>query len=325
MLTNLSLCIVVPCYNEAEILDQSNKQLLEVLDGLIKDNLISENSKILYVDDGSNDATYSMIKSYYLTYSNKIIGIKLSKNQGHQNAVYSGLMYAKEYFDIIISIDADLQDDLNVIKSFVLKYNEGYEIIYGVRKNRTTDSFFKRNTALMFYKLMNIMGVELIYNHADYRLMSKRALFALSEFKESNLFLRGIIPLLGYKSTNVYYNRLDRIAGESKYTLSKMFNLAFDGITSFSVKPIRFISGIGCLVTIAGLLYMIYAIIQKFTNNTTSGWTSVVISIWIIGGFQIIAIGLIGEYIGKIYKEVKHRPKYLIDEILDKHQTTVNN
>ena len=319
MLNNYKLCIVVPCYNESEILEESNQQLLQVLNNLIKDNLISEDSKILYVDDGSNDTTYSMIKHYQYNNSNKILGLKLSRNQGHQNAVYAGLMYAKEHFDITVSVDADLQDDLSIIREFVLKHHDGYDIVYGVRKRRTSDGFFKRNTALAFYKLMAIMGVELIYNHADYRLMSNRALCSLAEFQEVNLFLRGIIPLLGYNATSVYYNRLDRKAGDSKYTISKMFNLAFDGITSFSIRPIRFIGSIGIMVTMTGILYMIYAIIQKLTNHTTTGWTSVIISIWIIGGFQITAIGLIGEDIGRIYKEVKHRPKYFIEQILDEH------
>lgn len=310
------LCIVVPCYNEEEVIDETNRQLLNLVNQLVEADLVSPTSAIMYVDDGSADTTWQKLQTLSTNYSKQIICVKLSRNCGHQNALYAGLMEAKKDFDITISIDADLQDDLGVIEKFITSYNMGHDIVYGVRRERTSDSFFKRTTALLFYKLMNKLGVDVIYNHADYRLMSKRALGSLSEFKESNLFLRGIIPQLGYKTAMVYYDRLERLAGESKYNLSKMFTLAFNGITSFSVKPIRLITITGGCITGLGMFYLAYIIFEKLLGHTVSGWTSMIISIWILGGFQIISIGLIGEYIGRIYTETKRRPKYIIENVL---------
>lgn len=314
------LTMVVPCYNEQEVLPETIKRLTLVLNDLIRKDLICKQSRILFVDDGSRDATWQLIEDHNKT-NNFVTGLKLSKNAGHQNALLAGLMKAKMISDCVISIDADLQDDLNVIKEFISQYKDGYDIVYGVRKSRTTDTFFKRFSAQGFYKLLNTMGVNVIYNHADYRLMSKRVLDHLSEFKETNLFLRGLIPLVGFKSTEVYYDRNERFAGESKYPLKKMLAFAFDGITSFSVTPIRLISGIGLLMFASSLLIGIYVIMNKLLGYTVTGWSSLMISIWFIGGIHLVALGLIGEYVGKIYKEVKGRPKYIIETDLG----SVNN
>jgi polyisoprenyl-phosphate glycosyltransferase len=306
------LTIVIPCYNEEDMLPETFICLSELLEELIDSKLVSKQSKLLFVDDGSKDKTWSLI--YKAGLSNPFIkGLKLSKNVGHQNALLAGLFTAKEHSECIVSIDADLQDDVNVIKEFVQKFSEGYEIVYGVRRERSTDTFFKRNTALGFYKVMHKMGVELVYNHADFRLMSKRAVEELEKFEETNLFLRGIVPLIGFQSTEVFYDRKERFAGETKYPLRKMLSFALDGITSFSVTPIRFISLIGFLSFFISLLFGGYFLLLKFTGNTTTGWTSLITSIWLIGGLQLIGIGLIGEYVGKIYKEAKRRPKYIVD------------
>ncbi len=306
------LTIVVPCYNEEEMLPETFICLGDFLEDMISSKLISEQSKLLFVDDGSKDKTWTLI--YKAGLSNPLIkGLKLSKNVGHQNALLAGLFTAKEHSDCMVSIDADLQDDVNVIKEFIQKYTEGYEIVYGVRRERSTDTFFKRNTALGFYRLMQKMGVDLIYNHADFRLMSKRAVEELEKFGETNLFLRGIVPLIGFQSTEVFYNRKERFAGETKYPLRKMLSFALDGITSFSVTPIRFISLVGFLSFFISLLFGCYFLLLKFTGNTTTGWTSLITSIWLIGGLQLIGVGLIGEYVGKIYKEAKRRPKYIVD------------
>lgn len=311
-----NLTIVVPCYNEEEVLPETIGRLSEVLNNLIAQGLISNESNILFVDDGSKDKTWMLIESY--NDINKFVqGLKLSKNAGHQNALLAGLMHAKEKSDCVISIDADLQDDLGVIEEFIVKYKDGNDIVYGVRKGRTTDTFFKRFTAQGFYKLMNLMGVNVVYNHADYRLMSKRVLENLADFKEVNLFLRGLVPLIGFKSTEIYYDRNKRYAGESKYPLKKMLAFAFDGITSFSITPIRLITLLGVLMFSGSLVIGIYVLINKFIGHTVSGWPSLMISIWFIGGVQLVALGLIGEYIGKIYKEVKGRPKYIIETELD--------
>lgn len=286
---------------------------------LIKDKRISPKSKVMYVNDGSKDKTWELIKEINEKES-LFTGVTLSRNRGHQNALLGGLMTAKNYADIIISMDADLQDDINAIDEMIEKYYEGYDIVYGVRSARKTDTFFKRFTAESFYKFMKILGVDIVYNHADYRLTSKRVLEEFANFKEVNLFLRGMFPLVGYKSDVVYYERNERFAGESKYPLKKMLNFAWDGITSFSVKPLRFICTLGFAVLFVSMLIMLYSIIQKVLGNTVDGWTFLSISIWFIGGLQMISIGIIGEYIGKMYNETKQRPRYIISDNLEEKQ-----
>ncbi|WP_176586592.1 glycosyltransferase family 2 protein [Priestia megaterium] len=304
--------IVVPCYNEQEVLKDTITQLSSVLDDLRKEELISANSKILFVDDGSKDRTWSLI-AMESTINSYVTGLKLSCNVGHQKALLAGLEKAEAKSDCVISIDADLQDDVSVIRSFLLKYHEGDEIVYGVRDSRETDTFFKRNTALCFYRLMQKLNINLIYNHADYRLMSKRAIEELSRYKEANLFLRGIVPLIGFKSSKVTYNRKERLAGETKYPLKKMISFAFNGITSFSVVPIRAFTFLGCVLFFISVITGCYAFIQKLLGNTSIGWTSLIISIWLLGAIQLISIGVVGEYIGKIFIEVKKRPPYAVD------------
>lgn len=311
------LYIVVPCYNEEEVLPETSRQLQEKLQVLIEKNVLSKESRIMFVDDGSKDKTWKIIED--LNQKNEIFsGVKLSRNKGHQNALLAGLMTAKEKADIVISMDADLQDDISVIDKMIEKYNDGYEVVYGVRSSRKKDSFFKRGTAQSFYKLMKLLGVDIVYNHADCRLMSKKSLNGLENFKEVNLFLRGIVPQIGYSSTIVYYERNERFAGESKYPLKKMLAFAFDGITSFSIKPLRFILALGILILLISICIMIYSLIMKFTGNTVDGWTFITISIWFLGGLQMISMGIIGEYVGKTYYETKARPKYLIETILNK-------
>lgn len=310
--------LVIPCYNEEAVLLETAEQLHQKVSNMIQAELIDENSKIVFVDDGSNDQTWNIIKTLYQT--NKIFnGLHLSRNRGHQNALLAGLLWAKDYADITISLDADLQDDIQVLDQFILCYLKGNDIVYGVRKTRTTDSWFKRNTALAFYKLQNLCGIESVYNHADYRLMSKRAVEALEEFKEVNLFLRGMVPMVGYPSCSVEYDRNKRFAGESKYPFKKMLRFAFDGITSFSVKPIRFIMGFGILIFFISMSVIVYSIICKTFGFTVDGWTFIVCSIWMLGGIQLLGIGIIGEYIGKVYMESKKRPRYILEEIL--HET----
>lgn len=311
------LYLVVPCYNEEEVLYETSYRLLEKLNKMIENNIVSENSKILFVNDGSKDKTWMIIKELHKT-NNIFEGLNLSRNKGHQNALLAGLMEAKEHADMVISLDADLQDDINVIDKFVEEYYKGKDIVYGVRSSREKDTFFKKQSALAFYKLMNKMGGELVYNHADYRLMSKRVLEALSEYKEVNLFLRGIVPLIGYDYSIVEYERNERFAGESKYPLKKMLAFAMDGITSFSIKPIRLISILGFTIFVMSFIALIYSLIVKFLGKTETGWTSLVISIWMIGGIQLLSLGVIGEYIGKIYSETKARPRYIIkDKLID--------
>ena len=304
---------VIPCYNEEEMLPFTIQKMGEKLQSLIEKELISDKSKVVFVDDGSRDRTWDLIKA--AAEDERFLGVKLSRNCGHQNALMAGMSYAVKFADCIITLDADLQDDINVIDEFIQKYKEGYEIVYGVRSSRKTDTFFKRFTAEGFYKLMKAFGVEIVFNHADYRLMSKRAVQYLLQFEERNLFLRGMIPLIGLKSTVVYYERLERVAGKTKYPLKKMLSFAFEGITSFSVKPIKYITTAGFLMFLLSLVILIYAIVQKLRGQAVTGWTSLTISIWFIGGLQLVALGLIGEYIGKIYKEVKRRPLYFIEEI----------
>ena len=311
------LYIVVPCYNEEEVLHETSKRLKEKMTTLINDRKISDKSRVLFVDDGSKDRTWEIIEELHEG-DDLFSGLKLSRNKGHQNALLAGLMTAKDLADISISMDADLQDDINVVDKFVDKYHEGCDIVYGVRSSRKTDTVFKRGTAGMFYKFMRLLGVDIIDNHADYRLISKRALEALSQFKEVNLFLRGIVKQIGFKSDIVYYERSERFAGESKYPLKKMLAFAFDGITSFSVKPIRLVTVVGFLVFLVSVAMIIYAIVQNCLGNTEAGWSSLMCSIWFLSGLQIMALGIVGEYIGKIYIEVKARPKYIIDKFINK-------
>lgn len=311
------LYLVIPCYNEEEVLHETSTQLYDKMHSLISQGKISEESKIVFVNDGSKDRTWQIIEE--LHNQDKIFqGIKLSRNKGHQNALLAGLMTVKSRCDMAISLDADLQDDIDAIDAMVDKYNnEGCDIVYGVRSARETDTFFKRTTAEGFYKVMTAMGADITYNHADYRLMSKRALEALADFKEVNLFLRGIVPMIGYKSDNVYYERKERFAGESKYPLKKMLAFAWEGITSLSTKPIRFITGLGIFIFIVSIIMLIYSIIRHYTGATEIGWTSTIVSIWAIGGLQLLSIGIIGEYIGKVYLETKERPKFIIEKYLD--------
>ncbi len=310
------LYIVVPCYNEQEVLPETAKRLNEKLNGLKCEKKISDKSRIVFVNDGSKDDTRKIINR--LCSENKnFCGITLSRNCGHQNALIAGLDYAAERCDAAVSIDADLQDDINAIDQMIEKYQSGCEIVYGVRKSRKKDSFFKRNSALFFYKLLKFFGVEAVYNHADYRLMSKNALTALRNFNEVNLFLRGIVPLVGFKSDIVYYDRDRRFAGESKYPLKKMISFGLEGITSFSIKPIRMIFSAGLVMLAVSLIMLIYALVSYFSGHITSGWTSLILSVWAIGGLQMVSIGIIGEYIGKVYLETKRRPRYIIEEIKD--------
>ena len=308
------LYIVVPCYNEEEVLPESSKQFDAVLSDMISKQIVSSDSKILLVNDGSKDRTWQLIEKFSKE-NPHFAGISLSQNRGHQNALLAGLMTAKEHADITVSLDADLQDDINAVYEMVEKYKQNHcEIVFGVRSERKTDTFFKRATAQGFYKLMKGLGVKLIADHADYRLMSKRALESLSQYREVNLFLRGLVCDLGYKTDVVYYKRNERFAGESKYPLKKMLAFAFQGISSFSVSPIRFITGAGFLVSIASVLAVLYALISLAFGKVIPGWTSLLISIWFLGGIQLLSIGLIGEYIGKIYLETKARPPYFIDK-----------
>lgn len=316
MTGNDILYLVIPCYNEEAVLHETAKQLLEKMNSMFERGMISRESKIMFVNDGSKDKTWEIIEELHA--SNPIYsGVKLSRNKGHQNALLAGLMTAKEKADMTISLDADLQDDVDVIDQMVEKYYQGNDVVYGVRSARKTDTFFKKFTAQGFYKLMQAMGVEIVYNHADYRLMSKRAMEGLSQFKEVNLFLRGIVPLIGYKSDVVTYERHERFAGESKYPLKKMLAFATDGITSFSIKPIRLITTCGILIFAISLVMLLYFLTVHFMGRTVAGWTSMIVSIWAIGGLQLLAIGIVGEYIGKIYLETKERPKYIIETVLD--------
>lgn len=307
------LTIVVPCFNEEEVFSETAFQLSTLLKNLVSQNEISKRSSILFVDDGSKDHTWDLISS-----ENKlnpfVKGLKLARNVGHQNALLAGLEIASKQSDCVVSIDADLQDDISIIHTFIEKFKEGNDIVYGVRDCRNTDTYFKRTTALGFYRFMEKIGIKLVPNHADFRLLSKRALNELLKFKETNLFLRGLIPLIGFQSSIVYYDRKERFAGESKYPLKKMLSFAFDGITSFSVTPIRFVTFIGFLSLFISAMAGGYSFVQDFLGNTKSGWTSLMISIWFVGGIQLLGIGIIGEYIGKIYQEVKRRPKYAIEK-----------
>jgi len=310
------LAIVVPCYNEEEVLKIASEALRDTLDDLIQKKKISEDSFILFVNDGSSDRTWELIEEEHEAHPVQVCGVKLAGNVGHQFALTAGLLTAMEMSDVTVSIDADLQDDVTVIEEMIDKFHGGCDIVYGVRKERKTDTFFKRTTAQMFYKLMKVMGVKTVYNHADFRLMSKRAVEAFAEYKETNLFLRGMMPLLGYQTDNVYYDRKERVAGQSKYPLKKMLALAFNGISSFSVKPISLILGLGLFIILASAAALVYALISYCTGHVVPGWTSLILSIWFLGGMQLLAIGMVGQYIGKIYIEVKQRPRYNIEKIL---------
>ena len=310
-----TLYVVVPCYNEEKVLGETTKRLTEKLNALIKSELISEESKIMYVNDGSKDETWNLIEK--LHYENTFVtGVNLSRNRGHQNALLAGLMTAKEYADIVVSMDADLQDDIDALDKFIQEYKAGADIVYGVRSSRKKDTFFKRNTAIAFYKFMRMLGVDLVYNHADYRLMSKKALDELAEYKEVNLFLRGIVPLIGFKTAVVEYERGERFAGETKYPLRKMLLFALEGITSCSVRPIRIIAVTGVVISLLSVVMLIYTMIGYFQGGTVDGWASMIVVMCFLGGFQIFSIGIVGEYVGKIYMEAKGRPRYCIDKIL---------
>lgn len=310
------LYLAIPCYNEEEVLRDSAEKLNNKYNEMMAEGKISPDSKIVFIDDGSKDKTWSIISELHK--ENPVFqGIKLTRNRGHQNALLCGLMTLKDKADAVISIDADLQDDINVFDEMVEKYENGCDVVYGVRSKRATDTFFKRFTAEAFYKILNKMGAKVIFNHADFRLMSKRALEAFSMYKETNIFLRGMVPLVGYKSDVVKYERAERLAGESKYPLKKMLALAWEGITSLSIQPIRMITWLGAIIFAISLVIIVYSLVRFFIGASVSGWASTLCSIWALGGLQLLAIGVIGEYIGKIYLETKRRPRYIVEEFLE--------
>ena len=310
------LYMVVPCYNEQEVLRETAAQLKTKYNNLMSAGLISKDSRVVFVNDGSKDSTWSIIKELHAADPQLFSGVDLAHNSGHQNAVLAGLMTVKELCDMCITMDADLQDDIDTIDEMVKQYYEGNQVVYGVRSARDTDTFFKKFTAESFYKFMKVMGADVVYNHADFRLMSKRVLQELANFKEVNLFLRGMVPLIGFQSTKVYYERHERLAGESKYPLKKMLAFAINGITSFSTKPLKLITTLGIIMSIASILAFIWAFIAKIGGFTEHGWSSTMCSIWLIGGLQLFCLGIIGEYVGKRYAEVKQRPRYIIAEFL---------
>ena len=311
-----TLYVVVPCYREEAVLSETARRLKEKLTALMEEEKISRRSRILFVNDGSNDRTWEIIEELHGK-DRLFSGVNLSRNRGHQNALLAGLLTAVQRADMMVSMDADLQDDINAMDEMIDAYHAGYDVVYGVRASRRTDSFFKRFTAESFYKLMKAMGVDIVFNHADYRLMSRRAVEGLAQFKEVNLFLRGVVPQIGYPWTTVEYARAKRFAGESKYPLKKMLAFAFDGITSFSVKPMRLILFLGAVIFALSLVILVWTLIARVSGRTVSGWTSLMCSIWMIGGIQLLSLGVIGEYIGKIYAESKARPRYIIERVLD--------
>lgn len=313
------LYIVVPCYNEQEVLRETARRLREKAEALIAKNKIAAGSRIMFVNDGSKDATWQIVKELCVE-SPLFAGVNLSRNRGHQNALLAGLATAVEHADMIVSMDADLQDDIHAVDAMIDAYCAGNDVVYGVRSSRKKDTFFKRSTAQAFYRLLKALGAEIVYNHADYRLLSKRAANALLSFDEVNLFLRGIVPMVGFQSTTVTYERGERFAGESKYPIGRMLTFALEGITSLSVKPIRMITVGGILVCLISLVMLIKAFADYFNGNVVPGWTSIIISIWVLGGLQLFAIGIIGEYIGKTYMETKARPKYIIESVLLKEE-----
>lgn len=313
------LYLVIPCYNEEEVLADTASKLDKKMKELMAEGLIDVKSRIIFVNDGSMDLTWKIIEDLH-NKDTLFGGINLTRNRGHQNALLAGLMTVKDDADIVISLDADLQDDINVFDEMLRKNNEGYDVIYGVRNDRKKDSFFKRHTAQMFYKLTNKLGGDLIYNHADFRLMSRRALEGLAQFEEVNLFLRGIVPLIGYPSTIVEYERKERLAGKSKYPLRKMISFAIEGITSLSIKPMRFVTGMGIFVFLVSIAMMIYAFVSYFTGRVVAGWTSILISVWAIGGMVLLGLGIVGSYIGKIYLETKKRPRYIVEKYINERE-----
>ena len=317
MPTAETLYMVVPCYNEEEVLHETAKRLKEKYQSLMARGLISDRSRVVFVNDGSKDKTWSIIKELHETDPEFFSGVNLAHNAGHQNAVLAGLMTVKELCDMAITMDADLQDDINTIDAMVEKYYEGNQVVYGVRSARDTDTFFKRFTAEGFYKFMKVMGADVVYNHADFRLMSRRVLQELADFKEVNLFLRGMVPLIGFQSCSVYYERAERFAGESKYPLKKMLAFAINGITSFSTKPLKLITTVGTLMSVISVIAILWAIIVKIAGHSELGWSSTMCSVWLIGGLQLLGLGIIGEYIGKIYAEVKARPRYIIADFIN--------
>ena len=311
-----TLYVVVPCYREEAVLPETARRLKEKLTALMQAGKISRHSRILFVNDGSKDRTWEIIEELHRG-DRLFSGVNLSRNRGHQNALLAGLMTAVQRADMMVSMDADLQDDINAMDAMIDAYHNGYDVVYGVRSSRESDSFFKRFTAESFYKLMKAMGVDIVFNHADYRLMSRRAVEGLAQFGEVNIFLRGIVPQIGYPWTTVEYERAKRFAGESKYPLKKMLAFAFDGITSFSVKPMRLILFLGAVIFALSLVILVWALIARVNGHVVSGWTSLMCSIWMIGGIQLLSLGVIGEYIGKIYAESKARPRYIIERVLD--------
>lgn len=313
------LYLVIPCYNEEEVLADTAGKLDKKMKELMAEGLIDVKSRIIFVNDGSMDLTWKIIEDLH-NKDTLFGGINLTRNRGHQNALLAGLMTVKDDADIVISLDADLQDDINVFEEMLRKNNEGYDVVYGVRNDRKKDSFFKRHTAQMFYKLTNKLGGDLIYNHADFRLMSRRALEGLAQFEEVNLFLRGIVPLIGYPSTIVEYERKERLAGKSKYPLRKMMSFAIEGITSLSIKPMRFVTGMGIFVFLVSIAMMIYAFVSYFTGRVVAGWTSILISVWAIGGMVLLGLGNVGSYIGKIYLETKKRPRYIVEKYINERE-----
>lgn len=310
------LYYVIPCYNEEEVLPETSRRLKEKMDSLMAAGRISRKSRVCYVNDGSRDRTWQIIEQLHAS-DPLFSGINLSRNRGHQNALLAGLMTVRERADMVISMDADLQDDIAACDAMLDKYYEGFDVVYGVRSARKTDTWFKRTTAEGFYKLMDRFGAKVVYNHADYRLMSRRALDGLAEYREVNLFLRGMVPLIGYPSDVVYYERAERFAGESKYPLKKMLSFAMDGITSLSIEPIRMITGMGVLIFLFSLAILLYSLVRHAMGATVAGWTFLNVSVWAIGGLILLSLGIIGEYIGKIYMETKQRPRYLVQEFLD--------
>ena len=308
------LYVVVPCYCEQEVLPATHKALTEMVDDMVSREVVAPESRVMFVDDGSHDNTWSLINSFCQARPERVAGVKLACNAGHQNALLAGLSQAVDHAHIMVSIDADLQDDIKVIEQMIEQYQAGSDIVYGVRRSRKSDTWFKRNTALAFYKLMKTLGVKSVYNHADFRLMSRRAVEQLLNYRERNLFLRGIVPLIGYKTSSVYYDRSERIAGESKYPLRKMLSFAVDGITSFSIRPVRLVFSLGLIFMLAALAILIYVLWRYFTGHTVSGWASLILSLWFVGGCVLMGLGIVGEYIGKIYLEVKDRPRYNVEK-----------
>lgn len=311
------LYLVIPCYNEEEVLRDTAGKLKTKINTMVESGLISDKSRIIFVNDGSMDLTWKIIEELYEGDS-VFGGINLTRNRGHQNALLAGLLTVKNDADIVISLDADLQDDIEVFDEMVAANDKGYDVVYGVRSSRKKDSFFKRHTAQAFYKFTNKLGGELIYNHADFRLMSRRAIDGLEQFEEVNLFLRGIVPLIGYPSTIVTYERKERLAGESKYPFRKMVSFAIEGITSLSIKPMKYVTGLGVFVFLCSIAMMIYALVSYFTGHVVAGWTSILISVWVIGALILMALGIVGSYIGKIYLETKKRPRYIVEEYINR-------